>query len=348
MVRKSYFKVPSVEKMLGGLKFTGAYSQRNLVKKLLDLNPTDEGMQIRTNILPIRFLRGASTGVEASRKAYKHGALIRLSQPESREEAIASYEIPLKIRERDFSALQEKKEENIEFIGYTWQPVQGNDRRWRVVLFPSVTDAVGIFAYSENITGGIDVKGYENARKAKTEGASIVCGIPSRTKKKQRYIEKLVHVPVIGTDERRAVIWSLRADREVSPEQSLYQDIRYTWQFDPKSSDVFTFSPQDIAAYLAVAGHALKKDKNWTPMEMNPFPLPSRKGYDFAKLLNNNVLIYDPTLKDEPRLRHLHLPEKAILQARLIGVLGHDASVYWDWDRDGKLREYDFAKQGEK
>src|SRR3989344_4993321 len=341
MSRKPFFQRRSIARMQDELQFSRAFTQRNLIRRILDLTPADDGMEIRTGILPGRFVRGTSSGIEASRKAYKHGDLIALSVPSTREAAISSREIPLQIREKDFAKLQEMREEEINCLGYFWYPVQGNDRRKRVVLFPSITDGVQIFSYAENFAGGIEVKGYEDARRVKREGASVVCRIPSRTEKKPRYKEKLVHVPVVGTDERRAVIWSLRADREVSPEQMTYQEIRYTWELEPEGSDVFTFSPQDIAAYLAISAHALRKDKNWTPMEMNPFALPSKKAYDFAKLLNNNIVIYDPTLQGKQKLRHLHLPERAILQVRLIRVIGHDAAAYWDWDRDGKLKDYD-------
>ncbi len=100
------------------------------------------------------------------------------------------------------------------------------------------------------------------------------------------------------------------------------------------------FSPHDIAAYLAIVRDTVKQH-NLTPLEMNPFSIPSRQEVDFYKKLCNNILIFDPTLKNR-KTRKLHLDEKCILIARSIGVLGHDETMYWEPERDGRLRDYNW------
>src|SRR3989344_8637798 len=88
------------------------FRPRSLVKRILDLAPSEDALELRFQLTPGRFFRGGLTGKEASRKCFKHGDLIASSQPRSQQEAYQCREIPLAIRERDFSQLQEMKEED--------------------------------------------------------------------------------------------------------------------------------------------------------------------------------------------------------------------------------------------
>jgi len=83
-----------------------------------------------------------------------------------------------------------------------------------------------------------------------------------------------------------------------------------------------------------------------TPMEMNPFALISKFEKEFAMKLDNNIIIFDPSLRSREKTRHLHLAEKCILLARSIGVFGHDSTMYWDPVRDGRLKDYDWRIPG--
>lgn len=300
----------------------------------------ESGIVIDRPITPIRFFQRGVSGVEASRKCYKHGDFVALSQPRTQWQAYQTKEIPLAIRARDFSRLGKMQEEDINFVGYTWYPVQGKDRRKRVVPFVWVPEAVRLFAYAENMTGGIEVKSYEEARRVKTEGAEAVCRVPSRTRKRGRYTLKLNHVPIDGSTERRAVCWSLRSQYAEGQETLHSQyNIRYTYEMDREASDVFTFYPQDIAAYIAVIKH-FNAQHNLTPIEMSPLALPSQKTMHFYNKLCNNVLVHDDTLDSKDKLRKLHIDEKSILIARSMGVYGHDATLFWDPARDGRLKDY--------
>jgi len=83
-----------------------------------------------------------------------------------------------------------------------------------------------------------------------------------------------------------------------------------------------------------------------TTMEMNPFMLVSRLGAEFCNKLNNNVLIYDPTLSGKEKTRKPHIYEESKLIARAIGHFGHDDFAFWDWERDGKPQDYDWSIPG--
>lgn len=323
------------------LKVVPVFSQKNLVERILDSDPSRDAFQLMVRLTPGRFFINVESSAEASRKCFKHGDLIALSQPKTREDAYNCKDIPLAIRARDFDKLKDIREEEINFVGYSWYPVQGRDRRKRVVPFVFSPEAVRILGYAENLAGGIALEPYVDSRRVKREGGVVVCSVPSRTRKHPRYKVKLVHVPVEGVTERRAIVWGLRADYDngESPEHKNY-NIRYTWETSREASDVFTFYPHEIAAYIKFAGESWK-GHNLVPMEMNPFGLPSRKEAEFYKKLCNNVIVFDPTLGGK-KLRKLHLDEKCILLGRSVKVLGHDKSFYWDPPRDGKLKDYDW------
>lgn len=316
---------------------------RGLVDRILTLNPEREALQLMIGITPGRFYAGRLDSVEASRKCFKHGDLIALSQPTSEREALACNEIPLAIRMRDFAErLEGWREEDINFVGYSWRPVVGEDRK-RIVPFVFLPQAVQLFGYSEGV-GGIEVKPYDNAKRVKREGATIICEVPSRTEKHGRYKLTLQHVPVDNGTGKRAAVWGLKHkfDSGEEPGHTTFSDIRYTWESGRESSDVIRFNPHSIAAYIAVIKH-YNAQHNLTPLEMNQFALPSKLGADFYKRITNNVVIFDPTLTGKQKFRKLHLDEKSIMFARFIGNVGSHESVYWEPTRDGKLKDYDWS-----
>lgn len=343
MTKKSFFRERSAEQ-IQRMNLSVTSTTRGLAGKIRNLD-SQEGIIIRTPIIPGRFYQFVESWEDASRKCYKHGDLVTLSQPRTQGAAFECREIPLAIRARDFSELNEMREQEINYVGYRFKPVQGNDGRWRVVPFVWAMEGARLFAYAENVAGEIKVEPYADAKKVQFEGADIVCSVPSRTKKKGRYLVRFKHVPVEGSTQRRAVCWSLCTEHlRQAPEHAEY-NIKYNYGDDAEGSDVFTFYPHDIAAYIAVIKHYNEKH-NLTPIEMSPIALPSRKMADFYTRLGNNVLIYDPTLSsndNKDKLRKLHLAEKSILLARAIGVFGHDATMFWDPERDGRLRDYNWG-----
>jgi len=339
MTRKLFFKERTLAE-IKALNLKQVYSAGNLVRRILDLS-NEDSLELRFPLIPGRFRAHTRNSTEASRKCYKHGDLITLSQPKTQGGAYESREIPLQVRKRDFDKLRTFKEEEINFLGYSFYPVQGRDTRKRVVPFAWLPEARRLFAYAENLAGGIEVRVYDDAERVDREGAEAVCKIPSRTKKKGRYRVKLSHVPVFINTEGNAIAYSLKSDFEISPEIRTYADIRYTWRDDRESIDRFVFYPQDIAAYMAVINNYAKQHK-LGPITFSPIALISRKEAEFYKKLCNNVVIYDLSLQGRNKTRKLHVPEKSILIARSIKVLGHDETMFSDAIRDGKLRDYDW------
>jgi len=341
MSKKSFFNERTAA-AIANLSTGRVYSPRGLVSRIDGLDPASEALELRTLIIPGRFYANVENSAEAARKCYKHGEQIALSQPQTQQEAYACRDIPLAIRARDFAELRKMKENEINFIGYSFRPVQGKDRRKRVVPFVWLPEAERLFTYAETMTNGIEVKPYDDARRVAREGAEVVCKVPSRSKKHPKYLIRLENVPVIGNTERRAVAWGIKPHYESGeePGHSIH-NIRYTWADEREGSDVITFYPHDIAAYIATAGH-FWKNHNLTPMEMNPFALFSKKGADFYKKLCNNIVIYDPRLESKSKIRKLNITEKSILLGRAIGRFGHDDFAFWSPERDGRLMDYNW------
>ncbi len=371
MGKKAFFR-ERTDREIKSLNVSRAYNQRNLVEKIDDLNPSNEGLEIRSLIIPAKFRRG-NQGYEASRKCYKHGDLIRLPQPEGLDDSYGMIEIPLDLRVQAFSELQDMKQEEINFVGYSWRPVFGRNRTKRIVPFVWLSEGARIFSYAENFSrykqrnsqtgemeerAGIKVEAYPDAGRVRKEGASVVVEVPSRTEKKPRYKFGFLHVPYIPNNPQHERNYNLATVFSLQPallrEEGLDEmpegrtshaiyDIQYTFSDAREQSPVIRFTPQDIAGYLGIIKKQLTEEHNITALMFNPFALPSKHQAEFYKRLCNNVLIFDPTLSSKDKLRKLHLAEKSILLARAISHFGHDDFAYWDPTRDGIYRDYNWG-----
>ena len=354
MAKKSFFRerTPVEIKALNPKQILNPHG---LVERIDDLNPSSEAIEIRTRLLPGRFYFGTQKQIEGSRKCSKHGAFLALANPKTQWECDSCHKIPLEMRARAFEKLRNMREENINFVGYSTQ-VSFGDRKKRVFPFCIMPEGARIFAYSEQYEPGIVVQPYADAKRVEREGASVVVEVPSREEKLGRYKFKLIHVPVLRSNENLASVLQLRKAVIVDEETeeplkgtTLHEDynIKYTYEKDPEASEVVTSYPHDVAAYIAIIKHFNAKH-NLTPIEMNPFALPSKHQVEFYKKLCNNVLVYDPTLTSKDKLRALHLAEKSVLLARAIGKYGNDDFAFWDGPRDGRLRDYDWSIEGGK
>ncbi len=355
MGKKAFFRERTL-KEIRELNRKMAYNQKNLVRAIDSLDHNEDSLEIRAQIIPGRFYRNVKNSAQASRKCFKHGDLIVSSHPKTKKDCSRCPEIPLAIRARDFSILGEMREEEINFVGYSVHPRWGGDSIKRVFPFVFMPEGVRIFTYAETMTRGIETQPYSEAFKVASEGASVVVQVPSRTKRQERYKFKLLHVPMVRSLDNLANVLTLRPallqDEETGEfsrgvtEHENY-NILYGWGGEREASNIITFYPHLVAAYIKIAGEEWKL-YNLTPMDFNPFALTSQHGREFYLKLENNVLIYDPSIETKDKLRRLHLAEKSILWARAIGRFGHDDIAYWDPARDGKLRDYDWTIPGLK
>jgi hypothetical protein len=355
MARKTFFQDRTPEE-IRALNSRNIYSQKNLVKRLVGA-PPDRALILRSRLVPGRFFTFSyvKTGADASRAYLKHAnlrnkELIRLSQPRTIEEALATLDIPVTIRLRDLEALGKMREEEIKYIGYAFRPITGTDRRLRRLPFYVNFEGGRIRAYEEKQTEGPQIKPYMDVRRADEEGAVFVVRVPSREKKNKRYPTILYNVAIRDFPEKRVAAWGIKtsygepeAERraEEEPPTRTY-DFRFTRKGERESSDVFTFIPQDAAAYFSLVNF-FARQRNFVPMEMSQFSFPSKFAVEeIWRKLNNNLLVYDPTLTSKDKLRQPHLAEKSLILGRSMakGNYQPEEILWWDSERDGKISDY--------
>jgi hypothetical protein len=197
------------------------------------------------------------------------------------------------------------------------------------------------------MTAGIKVEAFADAKRAAQEGATVICEVPSREKEKDRYKIRLDHIAVFDDLGRPAVALGLNSNYTNEPEHKLY-NIRFTNVNARETSDVVTFYPQEIAAYLGAAKHFVQTlDENGNPnrnsIEACPFLIPSRRAANFYNKLCNNVLVHDGRINNGSHMRKLYVAEKCILFGRAMGMFGLDEMKYQDVKRDGRIADYDWS-----
>lgn len=347
MNRKSFFDKRNVREMRDELVMNLVWETKGLVDRIYELEE-DEGLVLQFPLIPPTFLGKQGKQAPESRKHYRWGEFLPIKQPGTLQEAYdcAPY-IPLIGRMHAFDELRNRDEEEIECIGISWKPVQGRDRLMRVVPFDAIVEGVKIFAYSCNQGTGIEInKKYTDARVVQREGGQVICKVPSRTRKKGKYRMVLSHVPLVAGKEENAVVLSLRSNfiEEEPGRETFLHNLRYAYESGGGTSERVVFGPHEVAAYLATIKHDWKKLNATVPLRMNPFPLPSLNFFRYARKLDNQVAISDPTLESKDKLRNLHLDEKCRLLGWAIGIRGAWETAYWDPKRDGSLSKYGFEE----
>tara|TARA_Y100000310_G_scaffold340569_2_gene436863 strand:- start:537 stop:1586 length:1050 start_codon:yes stop_codon:yes gene_type:complete len=344
--KKAYFK-ERTKKEVSDLDRTQVFNRKGLIHKVLSLNP-EEALELRFPLTPQRFHKFADSSVDASRKYFKHGHYTPLQHPTTQRSAINSRRNPLSYRVQDLHFLMEMPEDKIQIQGYSFRPVQGRDRRKRLVPFVNLLKAAKLYSYTQGKTLGFKVEAYPDSKKVSSEGAEAIITVPSRTQKKPRYSVKESHVPITDNAWKRAIVWGLVSNSTGDRGEPINKEhnIRYRKESDREESRIFTFYPQDIAAHWATIAH-FKDEDNKVPWDMDPFAKPSQLMADLFQKFSNNILVYDPYLKSKDKLRKPRESELSALIAQSMGVLGHDNTMFWDPTRDPKLRDYDWSIPGE-
>ncbi len=343
--RKSYFQ----ERTVGEIRDLSLVEANfNLAAKLVDLS-YNQALVITRPLIPAKCYNQGDTSADAARRWYKHGFQVALWQPQTVSQALEEKLYPHEIREATFDdQIKGRKEESITAQGYSFRPIQGNDKRKRLVPFAWVMEGMRLFAYGMQTPNGLPVKPYTDAQKVEQEGGEVIVTIPSRTEKKQRYVVRLGSVPVVDSPRKFSIAWGVRSNylEAGTPEHETFGTIRYKRQADTEQSEAMFVYPQTITAYLATAQHSMLNGSNTVPWDMNPFPKPSRLAADVYRKIINNVLVKDERLKSpKHQLRKPYVAERSALIAKLIGLLGTHQTMFWlaGSNRDPKLAEYDWS-----
>lgn len=264
-----------------------------------------------------------------SRTFMKHGPEVIIKRFDSAEEARKYKQKPVQLRKSAFDALRGTTNA---YCAYSFKPVSGLDFRTRKVSLVDCLEGAQIYAYSHQQPVPIEVKAYDGARRVAVEGANVVVSVPSREDKGDRYKLKFSSVPVCDNSNKFVIANSILTDHACGDKRF---DIRYKNFYDKESSRVFRFCAHEIAGYLATMDHYVKTGKNFVPLEMNPFALPTQETVDFYKKLANNVLIKTGS---DSTPRKLNDVEREILLWGLVSRLGHDKTFY----ATKKMRDYNW------
>ena len=317
MARKRFFKDWSAAEIrLGRERILETSS--GLINRILSLEE-EEALLITRDLIPNDF--------QGSRKYMKHADDVKLKRFSSLEEAVAGKKKPRELMMDAFDNLKSP------FVsGYSFKPVMGPDKRKRKVSLVECVEGAKIFSYvhqpGSGFVSSIDVVPYDEVGRVAIEGADIVLRVPSRSKRASRYEFKLMGVPVNESEDMWALWQNLSTTHD--PKFKTY-NIRYGWPWKKESSRFLNFSSHEVAAYLAIAEHYWKEDRNPIPWQMNPFAVPTKLTADFYNKLSGQCLI-----KTGGKTRELNNGEKEILLWALVKRKGYETT----FSPKGKLRDY--------
>lgn len=324
MPKKEYFRVPTVAKIIGG--YDPVNSGGNYV---------DEVIGIQNNqvlIIPPTF--------KTPRKLLKHGNFVKLRTPNSLDEAVERFMFPWILRKEAFDAV-----DSMYNAGYSFRPFgeHQDDKKTRRVRLVECLEAERILAYGHQTGPDIKIeKVYGNASRIPKDGAKIWVSVPSRTIKQDRYEFYLDSVVLDSNDPNKFAIANGFGSTISMPAKE--HNWRHNYYSDKEDSRTFNVFAHEIAAYYKVMFQQSKKRKpNISPIEMSPFPIPTKLTREFYKKLISMVVVVDPNLKNKQKLRILNKAEQEVLLWGLVKKFRYLATMYSTESLDGKLQEADWT-----
>jgi len=345
--KKSFFKERTVAEIKALEPETAGVQE--LVARIQGLD-SDEGIILQAGLTPAKFWRGTDNSATASRRNLKYGFYSWIKQPYSIANAERETAIPVELRQRSLTAALSRDEEAIFCMGYSFRPIVGRDKRRILIPFWSVMDGCKRDTYDQwvkekfpQFTPGSTIETYEDV--VTSDGVEAVVTVPSSTKGKGRYRIRWRHL-CDREEGKRVNSWSTRPEYEkeeigsdAEPTHRVY-NIRYGrgrgW-----TDENYMIYPQDVHSHQVIVREFMRRH-NLIPMERSQYAIPSQMAASFWGKLGNNVLVDDPTLEGKDKLRKMHLDEKSMMIGRLAGVEGVENVLYWDAERDGRIKDYDW------
>lgn len=265
---------------------------------------------------------------EAAGNFLKHGKPeneVRLRQQYNIEQMVQERKIPLNFRSDAFSDLKHPF-----YSCYSFMPLIGKDKKRRKVRLRECLEGTKLFKYSlQNPRTEITVANYgtpERARRVEVEGSTIICGVPSRTPKHDRYKVKLMNVQTQDTPNKFAY-WRNILGTEHDCD-FLINEIGYNYLDDRESSEVLYFDAHHVAAYLRFAQKILSEDKNIVPLQMCPFAIPTEETMKFYEKAKNQAVVMYLDERGKPKYAPLNIAELEIALWAKVLKDGHDNTFF--------------------
>jgi hypothetical protein len=318
MVRKTYFKLPSVREVKQDRVRVEA--NEDFVQGVLGLED-GQYLAIDARLVP--------SGFRDARRYQHHGKVTWVE--------------PFMEKGKIYSSLDHVLRRTMDTM---WVPAFGLGKRpffdsnVPVVLpFVNILEGAKIFSYSHKdipFLSPMGVLTFDRAKNVKREGAEVYVTVPSRTKGQERYTLRFSHVPVV--DNEYATDIALNTNAEVNSKDQEHF-VRFEGDFSPlRSSKRRLVSGLEAAAMYAVIEHYAAQG-NVVPYKMSLVPVPSQKMVDLYKTLEHRAVVKDWR---SGRERLLSMTEKSRVIGDLVSVLGFDTT----FRPTGKLKDYDWEIAG--
>ena len=321
--KKSFFKEKTISE-LKAMNVWGVETPEDLVATIQELGDED-ALLLDFGLTPARF--GPDPTV-ASRRNLRHGFYCNLNQPYSAEQAEATTAIPLDIRQTSMDRVLARQEENVFCLGYSFRPIIGADRRRVYVPFWSVMEGCKRDTYDQwikqkfaHLGAGSSIEVYDD---------NPVVKVSSSTKGQGRYRIRWKNV-CVDEEDKRVKCWGTRPVYEgtgdVEPTHKVYNIAL--------GNDQAMIYPHDVHSHQVIVREHMR-EHNLLPLERSQYAIPSRMAAAFWGNLDR-VLVADNGL------RKLHIDEKSMMISRLAAVKGVDEVLFWDAERDGRIRDYEWS-----
>ena len=341
--KKEIFRRPSAKQIMKGR--TQVVARKNLVERILEIDPETQYLLIDRNVLPeMFFYRGKSrerlTRTEASRMFMKHGPEVKFPRFRNRADALARMKeknlAPHNLRQQTYDKLEPGF-----FCAYSYIPIIGRDKKRRKVPLTEVLEGAKLYAYAHRHGTNIEVKPYADAGGASKKGGSVIVKVPSRTPKKESHSFAIHGLPVRNDDDKYIVANRIIATH--SCEDTMFKDLKYNFPDDREDADVFNWDAHAIAGFYATIDYFFTKEHNRIPLQMSQIPLPSRLLVDiYQRFVHNAVILTNEKKKQKRNFYPLNNAELEIGLENAVIKLGHDETLFCAASRDGMLKEYDW------
>jgi len=310
--KNDYFKRPELVREIVDERQV-VYSQRETLAEKIESLTKDQSLVIDYKIIPENYRNGAHF--------LKRGPQINLKRYRTLEEAIND-SIPMwKLREQRFKQINKNKN----YCGYGWWGIR-KSREFKKVHLVDCIKGAKLFVFSELSRKNEDktkVRRYDGHSKARKKGGKYLIEVPSMTKQ-MKYLVNLEYIPITRKRNKYSIIFDL------STRHGCEAYVANTFSYRYATSEV-GFCPHIIAAY-----HKFAKEEwdngNKTPMQMNPFAIPTKQTVDFYNKLERQVMIkeyyYDKNRKMRSKRRPLNKAEKEILLWKYVAAHGPKKTFY--------------------
>jgi len=246
-------------------------------------------------------------------KFMKRGPQANLKRYRTIEEAVNDAAPMWKLRKERFG----QTNKDIDYCCYGWWGIK--KREYKKVHLVDCIKGAKLLAHSlmsKKPEDQITIRRYDGHSKARKKGGKYLIEVPSMTKE-MKYLVNLEYVPLTRLRNKYSIIFDL------STRHGCEAFIANTFDYRYATSSI-GFCPHIIAAY-----HKFAKEEwdsgNKTPMEVNPFAIPSKSTVDFYNKLENQVMVQESYEKDGKQLtkkRPLNKAEKEILLWKIVAKKG--------------------------